>query len=504
MTWKYEYLFNESRQKRPETDKRLLLAFLGGVVLDIVFYCLGLDLPYRVLRAVLGLAFVLFIPGYIATHVFFKDEVDEIERIALSVGLSISLVVLTVMFSNLALKIPINFGTIVIEILAICGVFYGIVRLQESHVFDGVIIPKKTLYIASGAALISLIFIADIFYPAMFAGAPQESRSDMKKITLRELYDRNMTVMRFYPQKGLSENLTGVAIPETSVVVFDGNVALLSSSIDKTDLNVGDTFHITYYWASVNATDKNYSAKVDITDAGGKVLFNQNHNFPAKLNGRDVMIEEYDVKVPKMNEGTYLIRAGLSDAKVTSGSFIDTQNRAIIGMINVHNATLNFSELYNENMIVKRFYSQKKIQQTTSGIKIQNPVVVDFDKSIALLGYSIDKTSLKAGETFNIAYFWKSLDAVDINYTAFVHFTNETGAVKFQQDHGLPLKTALWRQGDIIMEVYDVKVPVIPAGEYAIRIGLYDSSGTKQRMPVFSGPADKENRAVIGTFNVTQ
>jgi len=52
-------------------------------------------------RIVFGSVFVLFIPGFAWTYLFFdRDEIDVVERIALSFGLSIALVPLSVFYLN--------------------------------------------------------------------------------------------------------------------------------------------------------------------------------------------------------------------------------------------------------------------------------------------------------------------------------------------------------------------------------------------------------------------
>jgi len=57
--------------------------------------------PLEVLRITFGSTFVLFIPGLFWSFVFFgKGEIDIIERIALSFGLSIALVPLAVFWLN--------------------------------------------------------------------------------------------------------------------------------------------------------------------------------------------------------------------------------------------------------------------------------------------------------------------------------------------------------------------------------------------------------------------
>lgn len=54
-----------------------------------------------VLKAVFGGIFVLFLPGFIWSFVFFfKREIDWVERIGLSLGLSIAIVPLTVFWLN--------------------------------------------------------------------------------------------------------------------------------------------------------------------------------------------------------------------------------------------------------------------------------------------------------------------------------------------------------------------------------------------------------------------
>ena len=63
-------------------------------VLALVLIALVLFLPDTLARQVLGLVFVLFLPGYAATAALFpeNDQIDGIERVALSFGLSIAIV----------------------------------------------------------------------------------------------------------------------------------------------------------------------------------------------------------------------------------------------------------------------------------------------------------------------------------------------------------------------------------------------------------------------------
>ena len=63
-----------------------------------------------ILQVIIGLPLVLFIPGFALSYAFFpkKKNIDMLERIALSFGLSVAIIPLTVFFMNKFFKIPIT------------------------------------------------------------------------------------------------------------------------------------------------------------------------------------------------------------------------------------------------------------------------------------------------------------------------------------------------------------------------------------------------------------
>jgi uncharacterized membrane protein len=72
----------------------------------------------EVLRIILGSFFVLFIPGFAWSFVFFAiDEIDAIERIALSLGLSIAIIPLVIFYLNYLLGVKITLINSTIAIL---------------------------------------------------------------------------------------------------------------------------------------------------------------------------------------------------------------------------------------------------------------------------------------------------------------------------------------------------------------------------------------------------
>jgi len=76
----------------------------------------------ELLIIIFGSVFVLFLPGLAWSFVFFKkEEIDVIERVALSFGLSITLVPLTVFWLNWLFDIRINIVTVTAVILGLIG-----------------------------------------------------------------------------------------------------------------------------------------------------------------------------------------------------------------------------------------------------------------------------------------------------------------------------------------------------------------------------------------------
>ena len=71
-----------------------------------------------VIRAILGVILVFFLPGFAWTLVFFR-KVNNIERTALSIGLSIALVTLSIIVLNVLFDVRINGVNAIVTIIVI-------------------------------------------------------------------------------------------------------------------------------------------------------------------------------------------------------------------------------------------------------------------------------------------------------------------------------------------------------------------------------------------------
>jgi uncharacterized membrane protein len=88
-----------------------------------------------VIRAILAFIIVFFLPGFVWTLVFFR-KINIIERIALSVGLSVALVTLCIIVLNVLFGMRINGTNAVITIIVITvipAVIYFLRRYLARH-----------------------------------------------------------------------------------------------------------------------------------------------------------------------------------------------------------------------------------------------------------------------------------------------------------------------------------------------------------------------------------
>lgn len=89
--------------------------------------------PLTLIRMILGSIFVLFIPGFAWTFAFFeRNEIDSIERIALSFGLSIALVPLTIFYLNYMFSMKITALNSFVVIFLLTATPIGYIHLRKT------------------------------------------------------------------------------------------------------------------------------------------------------------------------------------------------------------------------------------------------------------------------------------------------------------------------------------------------------------------------------------
>ncbi len=121
---------------------------------------------------------------------------------------------------------------------------------------------------------------------------------------------------------------------------------------------------------------------------------------------------------------------------------------------------------------------------------IAHPLDVAFGDQIELLGYDLDRSEMRAGESVTLTLVWRALRSPDADYTVFTHLLDAAGAQRGGRDNP-PLNgaynTSRWVAGEVIVDAYVIPLAAdAPPGEYAIEIGLYRFD-TGARLPLSSG-----------------
>lgn len=98
--------------------------------------------------------------------------------------------------------------------------------------------------------------------------------------------------------------------------------------------------------------------------------------------------------------------------------------------------------------------------------------------------------------SFQIAYEWEVKEPPKSDLRVFVHFTDKTGKILFQNDHAPDLPISKWNPGRVVTGPFVVKVPEGVSLPVQVRVGMFrDLQGPRARL---IGKDDGELRYVLG------
>jgi len=134
---------------------------------------------------------------------------------------------------------------------------------------------------------------------------------------------------------------------------------------------------------------------------------------------------------------------------------------------------------------------------------LENAFLFGLGDHISLHGASWPAQAAR-GDLARISLQWEGSVPDPRNYTVFIHLVNEAGELAAGQDQ-MPLNgfapTHLWTDGLRLADDHELALPMdLPAGRYAIRVGLYDGAG---RLPVTQAGAGVGDYAELGFMEVT-
>lgn len=121
-------------------------------------------------------------------------------------------------------------------------------------------------------------------------------------------------------------------------------------------------------------------------------------------------------------------------------------------------------------------------------MEMENEVGVHLGGSIELNGYTVGGNSYGAGDLLQLALFWKSSATPAADYKVFVHLYGADGQIVAQHDNE-PVAgsrpTSSWSSGETIVDNYGLLIPPdVVAGDYWLRVGMYDPADPSTRLQV--------------------
>jgi 4-amino-4-deoxy-L-arabinose transferase-like glycosyltransferase len=111
-------------------------------------------------------------------------------------------------------------------------------------------------------------------------------------------------------------------------------------------------------------------------------------------------------------------------------------------------------------------------------LDVPNPIRINFDNQIELVGYEITDLSPTAGDTVELTLYWRAMQKITQDYKIFANILDPKTLTKYAASDGMPVNwnapTTTWKPGEIIKDAHTLKVdPNTPPGIYETEIGWY-------------------------------
>lgn len=139
--------------------------------------------------------------------------------------------------------------------------------------------------------------------------------------------------------------------------------------------------------------------------------------------------------------------------------------------------------------------------------EVPNPLRINFDNRIALVGYDLSRRAAAPGESLQVTLYWQALAEVSEDYTVFVHLLGEgTDSIwgrRDSQPQGGQSPTSGWQPGYMVRDDYEIVVDkATPPLVCIVEVGLYNA-GTGQRLAVLDADGRAyDNRALLSKVRV--
>lgn len=291
-----------------------------------------------------------------------------------------------------------------------------------------------------------------------------------------------------YARPRLLDEAELAAIPHRLDVIFDDKAALLGYDLAEDTVTPGEALHVTLYWRALAPMAENYSVFVHLL-AENEIVIAQRNLYPGKgafptsqWQPGDAFADTYRLEVSP----TALAPTA---AQIEVGLYRhETGER-----LPLRGAQANSIRL-----------GDLLVRAKTNGAP--NPLEINLEDQIALVGYALDRTAARPGETLHLTLYWEALAEMDEDYTVFAQVLGGDHRIWAQkdswpQDGAAP--TSSWQPGQVIVDRYELALaPDTPAGVYQLQVGLYLSETMRRLNVLGPGGHVRDNRVLLNPVRV--
>lgn len=138
---------------------------------------------------------------------------------------------------------------------------------------------------------------------------------------------------------------------------------------------------------------------------------------------------------------------------------------------------------------------------------VPNRTFIDFGGKVHLVGWNVEpKGVVGPGQSLKLTMYWRSVAPLSPGWSLFTHMINGAGARVENVDNVGPLRARMgdgpqalppsaWVPGKVYVDEQEITMPRdVKDAELTLVVGIWKGSA---RLPVISGPADREQRAII-------
>lgn len=269
--------------------------------------------------------------------------------------------------------------------------------------------------------------------------------------------------------QSLSEVQIG-AIPNRVDETLGDSIKLVGFDVDKTQVSPGDELTVTLFWQALKPIERSYAVFVHLIDEDG-VIETQRDTYPGLGNyptllwrQGEVFADTYRMQIPE-----------------TAYTPLDSAIR--VGLYERDGGRLLTSH-GTDGVVVAQ------VSLVPRRGAYPNSTLINFDNKVALLGYALDRRSVRAGESIKLTTYWQSLGPTDFDYGIFAHVAVAgTGTVWARATDGpvfftRPLST--WTEGEIIVDERMLTLdPHTPPGVYDLELGWFGKPSS-YRLPILA------------------